>query len=836
MCAKNTKEHIRLKGYTKTEQYKSNRSSSRFERKTQNQQLHGQAILQQLESLRQQFAIPEDQELSSNVVRDDVIYVEFISEWTYLLKFDRFDQDKPNPKFQLLSIRAESRTSSEGKEEFRCHVLVMMTKGAVSDFVEKVNQYLSPNENTIKNNPKHAELFSNIASLQLATLKAFWVDAPEIPFPDENEETLWEVWFRRTANDAEKMEQVFQNLQALNVQFGKSELLLPEHRIRLVRGTATQLSASLLLLDNLAELRKPQELASFFTQQLKFEERKEWVADLVQRTENLTTSDSVLVCILDTGVNHLHPLLAPHLPAEYLYAYKTAWGVEDTGKHGGHGTAVAGLALYGDLNESLDSKSKIQLYHGIESFKILLSEANNDQELYGVISETAVSTPIVDRPLNARVFCMAVTTEEQLFAGRPSAWSAAIDKIAFGSNFEPSAPQLFIVSSGNADVFEVKDYPEKNYETSIHDPAQAYNAITVGTYTRKDATKKGNVHIVAAHGAMAPSNSTSITWEHQWPIKPDIVMEGGNRSSDGTYAWDNDELQLLALDKDFQEHLLQTFHSTSAATALAAKFAATLRTAYPSLWPETIRGLMVHSAEWTDAMLATHKIQKEESRKKLLRSVGYGVPILEKALYSANNSLTLIAERSIQPYQKTKSSITYKEYHLYELPWPKEVLLNELADLNVTLKVTLSYFIEPNPGKRQAGYAKHVQYHSHALDFSVIKPSESLDAFKNRVSKPSEDEEVQSRNNKGEPWVIGRLRSRGSVKKDFFTMSGAQMATRNVIAIFPSAGWYKTRKKEGRVDAKMRYSLIVSLETSSQEVDIYSPVENKIQAKIEVQV
>jgi Subtilase family len=841
MRAKNTKEHIRLKGYTKTEQYKYPKgfSGQSFKRKTRNQQLHGQVILQQLEALRQQFAIPEDQELSSNVVRDDAIYVEFTSEWTYPFNFHRFDQDKLNPKFQLLTIRAESRTGSEGEEEIRFQVVVMMTKGGVGNFINKVNQYLNPNEETPNGSPKHADLFNNIASLQLATLKAFWVDAPEIPFPDENEEILWEVWFRRTANDNEKMNQVLQNLQALNVQFGVSELLLPEHRIRLVRGTAAQLSASLLLLDNLAELRKPQELASFFTQDLKSQERKEWIADLVQRTENLTTSDSVLVCILDTGVNHLHPLLSPHIPSEHLYTYNEAWGKEDTGRTGGHGTAVAGLALYGDLSESLGNKSKIRLYYGLESYKVIQPETNNDPELYGYITETAISTPLVDRPFNARVFCMTITAEEQLFAGRPSAWSAAIDKIAFGSNFEPASPQLFIVSGGNAVISKTNEYPTKNYATSIHDPGQAYNAITVGAYTRKDATNKSDVRAVAPHGSMAPSNSTSITWEHHWPIKPDIVMEGGNRSSDGTYTWDDDELQLLALDKDFEEHLLQAFHSTSAATALAAKFAASLRTTYPSLWPETIRGLMIHSAEWTDAMLATHNINKEESRKKLLRSVGYGVPILEKALYSANNSLTLIAERSIQPYQKVESRITYKEYHLYELPWPKEVLQNELADLDVTLKVTLSYFIEPNPGKRQAGYAKHVQYHSHALDFRVIKPSESLAAFKRRISKPlenEEDEETQSTNFIGEPWVIGRLRSRGSVKKDFFTMSGAEMATRNIIAIFPSAGWYKTRKKEGRVDAKLRYSLVVSLETSSQEVDIYTPVENKIQTEIEVQV
>lgn len=202
--------------------------------------------------------------------------------------------------------------------------------------------------------------------------------------------------------------------------------------------------------------------------------------------------------------------------------------------------------------------------------------------------------------------------------------------------------------------------------------------------------------------------------------------------------------------------------------------------------------------------------------------------------------MTLIAERNIQPYQKTnKDYIKYNEYHLYELPWPTKVLANELFDQDVTLKVTLSYFIEPNPGKRSAEYAQRVQYHSHALEFSVIKPLENIKQFKRRISAYSEvpDEETEEKeevNFKGEPWEINRPRLRGSVKKDFFTMSGAEMATRHVIAVYPKSGWYKMRKKLDRANSKVRYSLIVSLETPSIDVDIYTPVVNQIAVKVEV--
>ena len=60
---------------------------------------------------------------------------------------------------------------------------------------------------------------------------------------------------------------------------------------------------------------------------------------------------------------------------------------------------------------------------------------------------------------------------------------------------------------------------------------------------------------------------------------------------------------------------------------------------YPNLWPETIRGLLVHSAEWTDRMLNGISFNNATlaAKRALLRTFGYGVPILENALYSAGN-------------------------------------------------------------------------------------------------------------------------------------------------------------------------------------------------------
>jgi hypothetical protein len=89
-------------------------------------------------------------------------------------------------------------------------------------------------------------------------------------------------------------------------------------------------------------------------------------------------------------------------------------------------------------------------------------------------------------------------------------------------------------------------------------------------------------------------------------FKPDIVMEAGNLASNPSVAdpADLDDLQLLTTAHNFATRPpLVTFGDTSAAAALASRYAAMLWAKYPAMRPETVRALMVHFAEWTPATL-----------------------------------------------------------------------------------------------------------------------------------------------------------------------------------------------------------------------------------------
>lgn len=836
MADQNQLRHIKIEGYSQTDEYVSPKRGNSPPIKVQNRRVHGSKIREHINRIKEQFDSLKEVDLPNGIVRDDAIYVEFISDYNFELAFDSLNSDAAIPKFQLLNIKKEIT-----EEGFRYRVNVMLTEGGISHFLTKVNEYITENtryKGEETQTPKNNKLISNIESIQLATLEAFWTEPSENPFPDENEVVWWEVWFRKKKGiePASEYDKIIYQLGLVDAQISNQELIFPEHFIKLVKASPRQLSESLFLLDNLAELRKPKETADFFTN-LSMLEKEDAVNELQTRIENLTDENSVAVCILDSGVQNQHPLLSDFIPENNLFSYKPEdWGTHDGWPRGGHGTGMAGLALYGDLTTVMSSTSNIQIFHQLESVKLINNRDPQDPELYGAVTLEAVNTPIVSAPFRPRIYCMAVTDKDQAYYGRPSSWSASLDKITFGNEDQNLEKQLFFVSGGNVFIETPDEFPDKNVGESVHDPAQAFNAITVGAYTEMDTIdyeEFPDSELLAERGGMSPANSTSIIWENDWAVKPDFVMEGGNLLNQRGDIVTPDSLQLLTTHKDYRTTLLQTFGDTSAATALASRFAVQLKNEYPDLWPETIRGLIIHSSDWTQTMLRGRNIEdvrsfNAEEKRNLLRSFGYGVPSLKKALYSAKNTLTLIAEKEITPFRKD-GSIKFNDIHYFELPWPVEVLQGVLSETDVKLNITLSYFIEPNPGSRK--YSNKFSYQSHGLRFNVIKPNEDAETFHKRVNKNTREEGESGFS--GESWTIGsRHRDKGSIHRDFWIGSGADLATRNQIAVYPVSGWYRMRKKLEMYDSTVRYSLIVTIEAPEIDVDIYTPVRTMIPIKV----
>lgn len=260
--------------------------------------------------------------------------------------------------------------------------------------------------------------------------------------------------------------------------------------------------------------------------------------------------------------------------------------------------------------------------------------------------------------------------------------------------------------------------------------------------------------------------------------------------------------------------------------------------AYPGLWPETIRGLITHSADWTPAMRRQFlgERPRTEQWRLLLRHCGHGVPDLDRARHSASNMLSLIAEGCLQPFHRPdrKGEPVLHEIGYHRLPWPR-MHLEALGAAKVHLRVTLSYFVEPNPVRIDGVNAR--AYPSHRLHFRVKHPTETDVEFRQRVNAAERTAKHRGPADVHAGWWLGaEVRESGSLDQDTWEGTAAGLALRDQIAVYPSAGWWKTRPKLECYSRTARYSLIVSILAPACDVDLYTEVatRNVVEAAVPV--
>ena len=815
-------KHIKLSGPDAQFNYTSVRSGGKIHRiPIRNREQHGNRIYQQLERTWEES---ENEFLVAYPERTG-IYLEFISSPGFDLIIKSLENLRQG--IRLCNVRTETSVINDEEVE-TTFATVFIPNDKRKIFFKKVEKYLSEGKN--------AKLIDSIEELRTVLLiESFWTDDKSL-IPDEQPEWC-EVWLR---SDNENEEQVIANFESTLLEQQINSTLgyikFPERIVKLIQVNREQLQNLSRFSDDIAEYRKAKDTAEFFLNLEPFEQQ-EWTDDLLNRL-SINEESQVTICLLDTGVNNGHPLLSPVLYDSNCLSVKEEWGTQD---HDGHGTLMAGVAAYNNLQELFGSSDRVTLFHNLESVKILPPRGQNDPELWGDITSQAISIAEINSPDNKRIICSAVTASDTRDRGRPTSWSAAIDNITSGA-FD-NEKRLIILAAGNiTDFDQITNYPDNQITDSIHDPGQSWNAVTVGAYTKLTDLTDPNLNDylpLAKPNQLSPFSTTSLPWESKWPIKPDVIFEGGNIAVDNTIMWTEcNDFSLISTYYRPTHRLFEPFNMTSAATAQAAHFAARIQSDYPEYWPETIRGLIVHSANWPEELFRQF-VQNSDSKREignLLRIAGYGVPNIDKALYCAANSLTLIAEAEIQPFIKERGKTAKtNEMYLYRLPWPSQVL-QELGEAEVKMRITLSYFIEPGPG--EIGWKDRYRYSSHGLRFRINSPTESEDEFIRRINKAVRDDEHgrPDTESPSDHWVIGQNRDKGSIHSDIWKGTAAELASSNLIAVYPSIGWWRERSHLGKVNNRTRYSLIISIETQEQNVDIYTPVAIQLEQRVPIEI
>lgn len=836
-------DHLLVAGQVVSEPFRSTLKVFNEGPPLRNRQTHSQMLLGQLRRLSESSGRLDDRrqalELPTRVGMTIALEISPAGSVDYFRKLE----------WSTDGIEVLSAVDAGGTEIVSLYV----PEGRLSAFERRIVEYANrdgrPPRDGSPPKPKNAALVNAITSFRMAAFEELWTDT--IDPPEADADAWYQVWLRIKPDGALATRDAFAAAAPkFNLTVEPGYVSFPGRVVVAARGTRGSLQNALELLDLIAEIRSVAPSAEFFLTNLRPFEQAQWVENLRDRTAFPAREAASYVTLLDTGVNQGHPLLTPGIHGDDLHAVEAGWGGSD---HHGHGTEMAGLVLHGNLSPLLAGAGQNDIPHRLESVKILPPLGANAPHLYGRV--TAQATLVVQRahPERKRTFAM-MTTATGNTAGLPSEWSAQIDRLAFGLGQTDAGPLLpdqrnpllFVLSAGNVDWTEWDQYPTVNDTSSIENPAQSWNALTVGAYTRLteiDSVRWPSLQPISPAGALSASSRTSLFWRQSWPFKPDVVAEGGNGSRDaarGGITVGPESLRLLTTSHDLTRSPLAESGDTSAAAAEVARICGALQSHYPDYWPETIRALVIHGARLTAQMRATLPlVPNAQNKKNVLRRFGYGAVDLNRSMISQRSEPTLIVQESITPYIQRDGKVKLGNLNMHSLPWPHEQL-QALGERQIALRVTLSYFVEPNPAAR--GWQSKFRYQSHGLRFAVNAASETLNRFRHRINlavrETAEGEEQQSMPDPDrDGWFLGaNLRTRGSVHSDTWFGTAAQLAAKSHVAVFPVGGWWKDWSGANRDGEVVRYALIVTLDLlEGTDIDIYTPIATQIGVPIPVE-
>jgi hypothetical protein len=163
-------------------------------------------------------------------------------------------------------------------------------------------------------------------------------------------------------------------------------------------------------------------------------------------------------------------------------------------------------------------------------------------------------------------------------------------------------------------------------------------------------------------------------------------------------------------------------------------------------------------------------------------------------------------------------------------------MLEDLYNEEVTLKITLSYFVEPNPG--MAANIEPQRYQSHGLRFDLRRKNEAVETFRQRVNASERPDWRIGPNGPADDdrWMLGpQSVAAGSLHCDVWRGPAIELIDRDMLCVRPVAGWCRDRSSLEVCDRMRRYALIITLKARDQELDIYTPISTAIGVPVPIE-
>lgn len=465
-------------------------------------------------------------------------------------------------------------------------------------------------------------------------------------------------------------------------------------------------------------------------------------------------SEAICIGIIDSGINDGHPLL------QGVVAGAFGLGGLDTNDEKGHGTAVAALAAYGDIGQSLQRRDFKPRFR-IASARVVDANGNfPDMELAPKLVDEAIRR--LHSEFGCRIINMSLADPKRMVGIRASLWAEAIDNLARELDI------LIIVAAGNSDAAAltaahgpniVTAYPNYLIEppNKILDPAGAINVLTVGALAHVNGLSLDDderVELRPIASAFEPAPFTRAGHGLGGAIKPDLVEFGGTAVYNGlTQRTENGKDRpaagILTLSHKPTERLFSTFSGTSFAAPIVAWKAAVLLERFPDATANFLRSVLALSATSSETTLQPLKEMKDTSISRVL---GNGHVDIEHAVFSDDDRVVLF----------TNDEIELNKFIIYEVPIPERYQRTEGIR---TIDLSLAF----DPPVRRT----RRDYQGVKMQFDLIrgmKLEDVFDAYRALDPKEDEPDKIPDRYKCKKLYPGINARSRGTLQRCGFKM------------------------------------------------------------------
>lgn len=522
------------------------------------------------------------------------------------------------------------------------------------------------------------------------------------------------------------------------------------------------------------------------------------------------------LAVLDSGLTAGHPLLRPAVGE----ATSVPRSLGDASDGHGHGTMVAGLALYGDVEECIRSRSfipQLTLY----SARVLNDARRFDDENL-ITTQMREAIEYFRRTYGCRVFNVSLGDDRLPYqGGKVSPWASILDTLARELDIVivvSAGNYAYDPGSGNSPDAHLYDYPHYLLDPAarIIEPATAAIVLTVGALAHSANVPPGsasnNVAFRPIAQVLQPSPFTRSGPGLGNAIKPEFCEIGGNYAYDGLIhrARAVRELSVVSMNKQYVERLFTTDTGTSYAAPKIAHIAARLYRFFPDASANLIRALLAASAEVPEP---SQTLLRPLGDNIALRICGYGRPSLELAQASDERRVVLYAEESL----------TFDNFHIYEVPIPRAFIED-----NGTRRITVALAYDP-----PVRYTRF-DYLGVKMSFRLIRGKsvvEIAEAFRQRTRDEQRIDPLTSTRYDCPMEPKPAAREGGTLQKATFTRRRPSTDYGDTYYLVVRCEKKWARDEHG----PQRYAVVVVVEHLS-EVNLYNEIRDRVRERIRLRV